>query len=173
MHRGHDDDFPGHSNGMTAGIGHNQSLPPQTVQWQRPHLASETDITELATQTEADLDLVEAAFSEGFASASDPTSFLRLAQVPFDAVAADGKRLVLLRVETDAVADVGGITPHLGGTSFRYDPLPAGLVSRRRRLRFIYFDGQTPRTLKLEEVRALRADAGADHCRRPAPTGPS
>ena len=49
------------------------------------------------------------------------------------------------------------ITPHLGGTSFRYDPLPARLVSRRKRLRFIYFDGQAPRALKLEEVRRLSA----------------
>jgi hypothetical protein len=155
MHRGHDDDFSAHSNGTVAGIGHNQSLPPQTVQWQRPHVATETNVTELAAQTEADLDLVEAVFSEGFAITSDPTSFLRLAQVPFDAVAADGKRLVLLRVETDAVVDVGAITPHFGSESFRYDPLPAGMISRRRRLRFVYFDGQGPRSLKLEEVRAL------------------
>src|SRR6186997_59670 len=149
MHRGHDDDVPGRSEGATAGIGHNRSLPPQAIQWQRPHLASESNITELAAQIEADLDLVENAFSEGFAVTSDPTSFLRLAQVPFEAVAPDGKRLVLLRVETDAVADVGAITPHFGADSFRYDPLPAAMVSRRRRLRFIYFDGQAPRALKL------------------------
>jgi hypothetical protein len=165
MHRGHDEDLPGHSNGTTAGIGHNSPLPPQAVQWQRPHLASESNVTELAAQTEADLDLVENAFSEGFAVTSDPTSFLRLALVPFDAVAADGKRLVLLRVETDAVADVGAITPHFGGESFRYDPLPAGMVSRRRRLRFIYFDGQAPRALKLEEVRRLRSP----HADQPPP----
>ncbi len=159
MHRGHDDDLPGRSEGATAGIGHNRSLPPQAIQWQRPHLASESNVTELAAQVEADLDLVENAFSEGFAVTSDPTSFLRLAQVPFEAVAPDGKRLVLLRVETDAVADVGAITPHFGADSFRYDPLPAAMVSRRRRLRFFYFDGQAPRALKLEEVRALTVSA--------------
>ena len=159
MHRGHDDDGPGRSEGATAGIGHNRSLPPQAIQWQRPHLASESNITDLAAQIEADLDLVENAFSEGFAVTSDPTSFLRLAQVPFEAVAPDGKRLVLLRVETDAVADVGAITPHFGADSFRYDPLPAAMVSWRRRLRFIYFDGQAPRALKLEEVRALTVSA--------------
>ena len=155
MHRGHDDDLPGRSEGGTAGLGHNGPLPPQAIQWQRPHLASETKVTELAAQTEADLDLVENAFSEGFAVTRDPTSFLRLAQVPFAAIAPDGKRLVLLRVETDAVADMGAITPHFGGDTFRYDPLPAAMVSKRRRLRFIYFDGAAPRALKLEEVRAL------------------
>jgi hypothetical protein len=155
MHRGHDHD--GTPEAATAGIGHNGSLPPQTIQWQRPHLAAESNVTELAAQTEADLDLVENAFSEGFSLTSDPTSFIRLAQVPFEAVAPDGKRLVLLRVETDAVADMGAITPHFGGDTFRYDPLPAAMVSKRRRLRFIYFDGQAPRALKLAEVRGLRA----------------
>ena len=155
MHREHDQSGP--QNGAAAGVGHN--LPgPGPLQWQRPHVAGETAAKE-APPAEPDLDLVEAAFSEGFSIARDPTSFLRLAQVPFDAIAPDGKRLVLLRVEIDAVADVGGVTPHLGGGSFRYDPLPAQMVSNRRRLRFIYFDGQSPRALKLAEVRALKAAA--------------
>jgi hypothetical protein len=123
------------------------------AQWQRPHLdAGEQGAGEVA---EPDLDLVETAFLEGFASAHDPTSFLRLAQVPFEAVAADGARLALLRVEVDAVTDVGSVMPHLGGASFRYDPLPAALVARRRRLRFVYGDGHAPRTLSFAQVRAL------------------
>ncbi len=87
--------------------------------------------------------------------ASDVTSFLRLARVPFEGTAADGARLVLLRVEIDNVVDMGSITPHLGGASFRYDPLPARMVSRRKRLRLIYFDGQGPRMLDLKEALAL------------------
>lgn len=153
MHREHD--HSAQLNGAAAGVGHNQPAPPP-VQWQRPHLAGETKKTEHPPH-EPDLDLVEAAFSEGFTIARDPTSFLRLAQVPFEAISADGERLVLLRVEIDAVADVGGVTPHLGGASFRYDPLPAQMVSNRRRLRFVYFDGHGPRALKLAEVRALKA----------------
>jgi len=50
---------------------------------------------------------VEAAFFEGFLGASDTTSFLRLARVPFEGTADDGARLVLLRVEVDSVADIG------------------------------------------------------------------
>ena len=92
---------------------------------------------------------------EAFLPASDPTSFLRLARVPFEAKAPDGARLVLLRVETDAVTDVGSVTPHLGGGSFRYDPLPAKMTAQRRRLRFIYFDGTGLRPLTLAEVREL------------------
>jgi hypothetical protein len=69
--------------------------------------------------------------------------------------AADLAKLALLRVEVDSVADVGSITPHLGGASFRYDPLPACMVSRRKRLRLVYFDGQRPRVIDLAEALSL------------------
>jgi hypothetical protein len=139
-----------------AGIGHNRpSEPKRPVQWQTPHRndAPAGGATHLCAQS--DLDLVEAAFVEGFLAASDATSFLRLARVPFEGTAADGARLALLRVEVDSVADVGSITPHLGGATFRYDPLPARMVSRRKRLRLIYFDGQKPRMLDLAEALSL------------------
>ena len=50
---------------------------------------------------------------------------------------------------------MGAVTPHLGGGSFRYDPLPAKLVSRRRRLRLIYHDGSDLQPLSLGEAKAL------------------
>jgi hypothetical protein len=46
--------------------------------------------------------------------------------------------------------------PHLGGASFRYDPLPAAMVAHRRRLRFVYFDEQGLRPLNSAELRNLR-----------------
>jgi len=55
-------------------------------------------------------------------------AFLRLAHIPFEAVADDGAKLALLRVEVEAVTDVGSLTPHLGGGSMRFDPLPARMV---------------------------------------------
>ncbi|MFK8252388.1 hypothetical protein [Ancylobacter terrae] len=168
MHRGHDhhhDHGGGHSHGPSHSHahahaeshapGHNHGHGPQRVaQWQTPHLPEPPPAAD-HHHAEPDLDLVEKAFVEGFASASDPTSFLRLAQVPFDAVAGDGTRLSLLRVATEGVTDVGAVMPHLGGGTFRYDPLPASMVSRRERLRFVYFDGRAPRDLTLAEVRAL------------------
>jgi hypothetical protein len=163
MHRDHDNDRSG-GDGVSAGgraprppgPGHNRATAAKPVaQWQTPHRPS-GPAPEPPSGGEPDLDLVEAAFTEAFAAAGDPTSFLRLAAVPFEAVAADGKRLALLRVEIDDVADVGAITPHLGGSTFRYDPLPARMVSKRRRLRFIYFDGEALRPLTLDEARRLR-----------------
>jgi len=169
MHRGHDHEphHPHHghggSNGSQAGVvagpGHNHAVAPRAVaQWQTPHLDHHHG-QDHADHGEADLDLVERAFVEGFAAAGDPTSFLRLARVPFEASAADGTRLVLLRVETEAVTDVGAVTPHLGGESFRYDPLPAALVARRRRLRFVYRGADGVQALTFAQVRALGREA--------------
>ena len=161
MHGTHEHD---HSNGggggslatTPAGIGHNRpSEPRRPAQWQTPHRDDAPAGGEGLQRPETDLDLVEAAFVEGFLVASDVTSFLRLARVPFEGTPADGAKVVLLRVEVDSVADVGSITPHLGGATFRYDPLPARMVSRRKRLRLVYFDGQQPRMLDLAEAMGL------------------
>jgi hypothetical protein len=137
-------------------IHHNQPVPAQPAQWQTPHRERAQDKqAKVVRRAEPDLDLVEAAFAEGFSESSDPTSFLRLAHIPFEAVAGDGAKLALLRVEVEAVTDVGSLTPHLGGGSMRFDPLPARMVSRRKRLRFMYFDGTTLRPLDLAQVKAL------------------
>ena len=152
MHRGHDHNHHHHGNG--AGAGHNHAQPIRgTVQWQTPHLPP--DHAHHHEHGEPDLDLVEMAFVEGFAVAKDPASFLRLARIPFEARDGEGHTLVLLRVESETVADVGALMPHLGGGSLRYDPLPARMVTHRRKLRFVYFDGSAPRLLTLGEVRGL------------------
>ena len=158
MHRGHDHD---HESGGSAPqpaiarVGHNQvNTPARPAQWQMLH-GDPTPGGSEQRGAVADLDLVEAAFVEGFLAASDPTSFLRLARVPFQATARDGAKLALLRVEVDSIADIGAITPHLGGDTFRYDPLPARMVSRRRCLRFIYFDGTRLHPLSLADVMAF------------------
>ena len=91
-------------------------------------------------------------FHEHYSSLKDRLA--HLGRIPFEMIAADGATLNLLRVEIDALADVGSLTPHLGGGSFRYDPLPARLVSHRRRLRFVYFDGEKLRPLTFTDVRA-------------------
>jgi hypothetical protein len=157
MHRGQNDD---HLNGggafAIAGVGHNR-VGGRPLQWQTPHRDATTSVETDHHHGDPDLDLVEAAFVEGFAGAGDPTSFLRLAQVPFEAIGADGARLSLLRIEVEAATDVASLTPHLGGTTFRYDPLPASMISRRQRLRFVYFDGTQLRSLDWAQVRRLAA----------------
>jgi hypothetical protein len=148
-----DHDHDHHHGHHHHGPGHN-APPRRAAQWQTPH-RPEGAATPVPDQPEPDFDLVEAAFAEGFAAASDPTSFLRLAEVPFLGADAAGRRLCLLRVELEQVTDVGAVAPHLGGGSFRYDPLPAKLATRRRRLRLVYHDGTGLHALTLAEAKAL------------------
>lgn len=151
----HDDHSHHHDDGHhhPPGPGHNTARP--AAQWQTPHdPAAESGH---AQAPEPDFDLVEAAFVAGFNSAPDPTSFLRLAQVPFQGTGGDGSTLQLLRVETDEAVDVASLSPGLGGEAMRYDPLPAKMVSRRKKLRFIYFDGENQRRLSLAEALGLRS----------------
>lgn len=151
MHAGHEHE---HHQGNGASAGHNHGTPPHAAQWQTPHLPHNRDRDD-HHHHEADLDMVEKVFVESFTTSTDPTSFLRLARVPFEAIDRAGRRLQLLRVETDSITDVGSVTPHLGGSSMRFDPLPASMVSQRRRLRFVYFDGGAASVLTLGEVREL------------------
>ena len=68
-----------HDDHEAPGPGHNTQPP---AQWQTPHLPHGHSARH-DHESEPDLDLVEAAFVEGFEQASDPTSFLRLAGIPF------------------------------------------------------------------------------------------
>jgi hypothetical protein len=137
-----------------AGPGHNRPGA-SPAQWQTPHLPSGTKV-QVDERAEPDVDLVEESFIEGFGAASDPTSFLRLAGIPFSFTDANGKTFSLLRVQMDQTTDVGSVTPHLGGQSYRYDPLPAKLVSKRQQLRFVYHDGETLRHLSFSEARSRK-----------------
>jgi hypothetical protein len=133
-------------------VGHNHA--PSTAQWQTPH-APDAPPQPSEHRHEADIDLVEKAFTDAFPKVTDPTSFLRLAGIPFTATAGDGAHLSLLRVAQENVVDIGALAPQLGGAGFRYDPLPAAMVGRRERLAFVYFDGAAARHLGFEEARAL------------------
>lgn len=161
MHRDHDHDHhhrhhdhhhgPGNGYELRRVSGHNSE---RVAQWQEPEGQGHSH----AGEPEPDFDLVEASFAENFPRASDPTSFLRLARIPFVGRTADGRVLRLLRVEYEQVTDVGAVTPHFGGASLRYDPLPAPLVSTRRRLRFAYQDGAEVVRLSLAETRGLKEE---------------
>lgn len=133
---------------------HNQPAK-DAAQWQTPHDPHAGTVEAPISDEYRDLDLVEQTFCEAFATASDPTSFLRLAGVPFTGISPSGKTLHLLRVEQNAATDIGSVMPQLGGEDYRYDPLPARLTSRREKLVFIYFNGQSAEKLDLAAARAL------------------
>ena len=163
MHDDHDHHHHGdghwHSHGPN---GHHHPHPPghngpagKPLQWQTPHLPADHAKEQPVDPGTVDLDLVETAFLEGFAQAPDPSSFLRLAGIPFVGEAGDGTRLHLLRVETEDLVDVGAVMPLVGGAGVAYHPLPARLTSHRRRLAFVYHDGVEQRHLGFAAARAL------------------
>ncbi len=152
MHGGHHHDHP------HAGPGHNRQS--GTAQWQVPHRPEGAD---LPPPQERELDLVEASFVENFARATDPTSFIRLAGIPFVGRDVSGKILHLLRVETADHVDMGSVVPLLGGKGVRYDVLPARMTSRRQHLNFLYHDGQAIVRLSFAEARRLEDRTDASH----------
>lgn len=154
MHDDHDHHEGTHT--PAAGPGHNH--PKTAVQWQVRHETHHHDDTPPA---ERDLDLVESSFVEGFERATDPTSFLRLAGIPFVGEDGQGRRLHLLRVEMESLTDIGAVSPLLGGNRVRYDPLPSRLVSRRRELAFVYHDGTAMARLSFAEARRLSDETDA------------
>lgn len=138
------------------GQGHNHTRKPG--QWQMPHLRD--GAPQPVPDRERDLDLVEISFIDGFQATGDPTSFLRMANIPFVGLTTDGQRLHLLRVETSVNADVGSVTPAFGGGAVLFDPLPASLVQHRKALTFLYHDGQGVLRLSFAEARQLLDDSG-------------
>jgi hypothetical protein len=157
----HGGDDHGHAH-PEAGVGPGHNRPKGAVQWQVPHLPEGAGPT---PPVESNLDLVETSFVEGFDRAPDPTSFLRLAGIPFVGVDGAGRRLHLLRVEIESLTDIGAVAPLLGGEGMRYDPLPARMVSKRRRLAFAYHDGRGVVRLDFSQARALVDESAASQLR--------
>ncbi len=137
---------------MAHGPGHN-SNGRKPVQWQTPHLDHHHHDHEPQAASEADLDMVEQAFVEAFEAASDPTSFLRVARIPFIGER-NGEKLELLRVETELRVDIAAVSPLLGG-GHKVSPLPKTLVDKRKQLRFIYLADGAQQLLSLAETRDL------------------
>lgn len=154
-----------HTHAHTHAHGHGHNHRHAATQWQVVH---RPDSEVRPEEGERDLDLVETAFAEGFSRTTDPTSFLRLAKIPFVGVGPDGRRLHLLRVQVENLADVGSVVPLLGGEGMRYDPLPAPLTSRRQRLTFIYHDGKAIQPLEFAAARTLVDETGASRLDLPA-----
>jgi len=146
-----------HDDHEAPGLGHNAKPP---AQWQTPH-RPERHGAPHDHESEPDLDLVEVAFVEGFEQASDPTSFIRLAGIPFVGRNRQGQKLHLLRVELESLTDIGAVSPLLGGQRVRYDPLPSRMVSRRRQLAFVYHDGKATVRLDFAEARLLDDETDA------------
>ena len=103
-----------HHQGNGASAGHNHRAPPHAAQWQTPHLPHNRDRDDITSTKRIWIWWKR-------------LSSRVLRPAPIRPVSCDwrachlrrsmraGRRLQLLRVETDSITDVGSVTPHLGG----------------------------------------------------------
>lgn len=87
----------------------------------------------------ADLQVLATQFIDGFLQASDKTSYLKLAGVPFERASKDGaKALKLVDVELTTDWQVGTASPSFGSRELSYLPFPGEMVQERTNMSLIY-----------------------------------
>ncbi|OOY26977.1 hypothetical protein BMI90_14775 [Thioclava sp. L04-15] len=87
----------------------------------------------------ADLQVLATQFIDGFVQASDKTSYLKLAGVPFERASATGpKSLKLVDVELKTEWQVGTASPSFGSRELSYLPFPGEMVRERTNMSLIY-----------------------------------
>ncbi len=102
--------------------------------------------------TAADLQVLATQFIEGFLQASDKTSYLKLAGVPFERPAKDGaKALKLIDVELKTDWQVGTASPSFGSRELSYLPFPGEMVRERTNMSLIYVSMDEKSTLDIRE----------------------
>ena len=126
------------------GAGHNQTG--------ADHLHSHLPAHEAAE----DLQTLTAQFIAGFQAASDKTSYLRLAGIPFEIDGAGGPPLKLVDVAMTTDWQVGTASPAFASRDLSYLPLPGDLVTERTNLRFVYVSLTDRRDVDLRTVLAAR-----------------
>lgn len=87
----------------------------------------------------ADLQVLTAQFIDGFVQATDKTSYLKLAGVPFERPSQDGdKALKLIDVELKTDWQVGTASPSFGSRELSYLPFPGEMVRERTNMSLVY-----------------------------------
>ncbi|MEL6167846.1 MAG: hypothetical protein AAFR35_04095 [Pseudomonadota bacterium] len=105
----------------------------------------------------AELQLLAAQFVEGFIQATDKTSYLRLAGVPFEmSGAGGGTALKLVDVELRTDWQVGTASPSFGSRELSYLPFPGELVRERTNMAFVYVSADDKRYVDVREFLSER-----------------
>ncbi len=127
MPHDHSHDHHHHHDHAPHGAGHNHA--------HGDHLHSHMHAEDEA----ADLQVLATQFIEGFLQASDKTSYLKLAGVPFERSSKDGeKALKLIDVELKTDWQVGTASPSFGSRELSYMPFPGQMVQERTNMSLVY-----------------------------------
>lgn len=87
----------------------------------------------------ADLQVLTAQFIDGFINATDKTSYLRLAGVPFEIDGPGGANtLKLVDVEMSTNWQVGTASPSFGSRELGYLSFPGEMVGERTNMTLVY-----------------------------------
>jgi len=93
---------------------------------------------ETARERTEELQALSASFIDGFRTAEDKTSFLRLSDVPFHRPGPDGLTLHLVDVSIVSNWQIGTASPAFASRELNYMPFPGSMVSGRETMRFTY-----------------------------------
>ena len=146
-HHEHDHDYSGH-------IGHNHSHA-------NDHLHSHTHGNAELERAE-ELKALSAAFVEGFRNAQDKTSYLRLAQIPFQRKGSDGLKMFLVDANIVSNWQIGTASPAFASPELAYMHYPGKMVSERETMTFIYVSKTQREDIDLGELLKLNIGGEAD-----------
>lgn len=85
-----------------------------------------------------ELQALSASFIDGFRSADDKTSYLRLAGVPFHRTGRDGLVQHLVDAKIESNWQVGTASPAFASRELVYMPFPGSMVQARETMTFTY-----------------------------------
>ena len=86
----------------------------------------------------AELQVLTDQFIDGFCTAKDKMSYLRLAGVPLEKVSEGGPSLKLVDVQLTTEWQVGTASPSFGSRELSYMPYPGQMVTERTNMGLVY-----------------------------------
>lgn len=100
----------------------------------------------------ADLQLLCDQFIDGFRSAGDKASYLRIAGIPSEMACAEGgPSLKLVDVEIRSAWQVGTASPSFGSAELSYLAYPGEMISERVNMAFVYVSTRRRAELDLRD----------------------
>jgi hypothetical protein len=109
--------------------------------------------------------LLADALMEGFDTADDKPSFLRVARVPAHLHGVEGEVLRLVDVELRYAYQVGTASPAFNAKELVYLPFPASMVRERADMIFVYVSLHSRRDVNLKEMVGIlrESEVRGDH----------
>lgn len=112
-----------------GGAGHNHP--------RHDHLYSHTH-GDSANERREELKVLATAFVNGFRLSVDKTSYLRLANIPFQREGSDGLKMHLVDVQIISNWQIGTASPAFASRELSYMPYPGKMVTERETMQFTY-----------------------------------